>query len=531
MRITELVTEARLTPRDFYRLDRLNNLIKRLELGKPFVDDTTEEPIVIKASPEEIEQLKNVRLAFGDKEVITKDAISKLMPNTIGGVALSTLFKDGGLGGRGGSKGSGIVDDALANVGPAVETWKAIALFAKLTNRSNNIITMDDLMAVKDSLASQVTRERKKKSKVETAVVRQLLSVPDYNGKVNDTISIKIDVGLGSFQRAVAATPDDMALWGRIQGILRFVNENPALTRYNRIFASNGRVDPIKIAVVGGKGEKTDVQTSYLDPDGTPRPLSSLTFSVKAGSNKVSQSSGTTVIGVRAMYKMLGLSDAQADAAIESSGFLEKAGNEDENQSEARVEAIKKIFATAVGEVHSDLAKEGDKSEKTFLVNFFKQIKNGITGGASMIMVDFNANGTYNKFNPHVISNLVDHVDLEAKLGTKGRPTITIYDQNSQSNLLQIRLEVQSGGRLTFHVELDKNFKTLASTVGKPQKITDPEDTLPTDVAATITANLPATKKPQGAKVKSEPTAGIQNLNKTFGQKIPMGAEPETATP
>ena len=523
MRITELL-EARLNPRDFYRLERLNNLIKRLETGKPFINDENEEPVIIKASSEEIENLKSVALSFGNKEVITKDAISKLMPNTIGGVALSTLFKDGGLGGRGGSKGAGIVVDAIANVGPAVETWKAIALFAKLTNRTSNTITIDDLITIKDSLSAQVTRERKKKSKVETAVVRQLISVPDYNGKVKDTISIKIDVGLGSFQRAMAASPEDAPLWGRIQGILRFVNGDPALTRYNKIFASNGRVDPIKIAVVGGKGEKTDVQTSYLSPDGTSKPLSSLTFSVKAGSNKVSQSSGTTIEGIRTMYKMLGLSEQQANAAVKSSKFLEKIGSEDDMQSLGRIESIKSIFATAVREVHSDLGKEGNTSEKQFLNNFFKQIKNSITGGANMIMVDFNANGSYYKFNPHVISNLVDHVDVEAKLGTQGRPTITIYDKNSNSNLLQIRLEVQSGGRLTFHVELDKNFKNLASSVGKPQQAIDP-----TKISREPSPKL--INSPKSVPVTSpnidNSTPGIRNQRKTMtGSKEMMGREP-----
>jgi hypothetical protein len=224
------------------------------------------------------------------------------------------------------------------------------------------------------------------------------------------------------------------------------------------------------------------------------------------------------------MYKMLGLSEQQANAAVKSSKFLEKIGSEDDMQSLGRIESIKSIFATAVREVHSDLGKEGNTSEKQFLNNFFKQIKNSITGGANMIMVDFNANGSYYKFNPKVISNLVDHVDVEAKLGTQGRPTITIYDKNSNSNLLQIRLEVQSGGRLTFHVELDKNFKNLASSVGKPQQAIDP-----TKISREPSPKL--INSPKSVPVTSpnidNSTPGIRNQRKTMtGSKEMMGREP-----
>lgn len=481
MRILDLLNEAKLKPADFYQRNRLEVLINRLEQKKPFIDDATQKPVYIQASADEIAHLKKV-LQYFDQVGLTsvpKDRMSKLMPSSIGGVALNTLFKDSELGGKGGVKGDASVnnDRDLGNVGPAVETWKAIALFAKLTHRKQEPITIELLNSIRDALASTMQLTKKSKGGVETAVVRKLVSVPDFNGNVNDTISVKVDVGLGSWQRAMAASPKDADLWGRIQAIIRFVNENNALNRYNKIFSTNGRVDPIKVAVVGGSGEKTDVQTSYLDPQGNKKPLSSLTFSLKAGSTKLGQSSGTTAEGVKEMFAVLGLGEVEAMNAIKESGFIEKARAtktsvpETDEQIAARYQAILKIFSTAGESLNAKLQNASDTGEQSFLENFFLQVKKQFTGGSNMISVDFNADGTYTKFNPHVISYLVKHVDLESTLMVKKRPQLKIFDKNSRSNLIQVRLEAQSGGRLTFHVELDPRFKDIASQAYEKERM------------------------------------------------------------
>lgn len=534
MRILDIITERALSPRDFYELKRLDVLIDRLDQGKPFIDNNTEEPIIVVPTQKELDHLKNIQQIFLGKTSVTAAQITKVMPSTIGGVKLSTLFKDGGFGGRGGDKGNAkdpSNDDEKSNkgnIGPAVEMWKAIALFTKLTHRKNEPVTIEDLITTKDSIAPSMQKIRKKNEKgvvatSPTAVVRSTKSVPDYNQKVSDTISIVIDVGLGSFQRAVEASPDDKPLWGRIGGILKFVNENNALGRYNKIFASNGRVDPISIAVVGGEGGKADVRSSYIDPvTNKSKPLSSLTFSVKAGSNKVSQSSGSTIEGVKTMFKMLGLNDAHADSAITASGYVPKSRgdkNETEQQIQGRYRAIVEIFKMAQVELTKELAAASDDGERKFLNNLFYQIKHGITGGENMFMVDFNANSTYKKFNPHSVSNLVNVVDLEAKLGSGTRPTIDIYDRNSNANLIKLRLEAQTNGRLTLHVELEPKFKDLATKAPK---------TTPVNPAAPATAPVAGIAPSTPAPVTQLP-ASIQNLNKPDGSKTPMGAAPVNA--
>jgi len=511
MRINELLIEAFLKGADFYMRDRLVALIKRLEEKQPFFDNDTGKPIVVNASSSEIANLKKILADLFDsrnKTSIDKTLITKYMPVEIGGVPLSKLFKDGSLGGKGGTKGEEKTEEGgLGNLGPAVEVWKAIGIFTKLSHRRAEQITIEDLMQVKNNLSGMMTPQRKKNklgkvSKIQTAVVKTSVNVPDFNNRITDEIKLIIDVAMGSWQRAMEVTPEtDKKLWGSIQAILKFVNENNALKRYTKIFASNGKRDPISIAVVGGEGEKADIRSTYFDTaTNQEKPLSSLTFSVKAGSNKISQSSGSTVEGVKTMFRMLGLNDQIAVNTIQKANYVGKTkGSEnDEVLAKARYNSLVNIFNMARKSLASELANASNDQEKRFLSNFFTQVKGGITGGEKMIMVDFNPNGTYKKFNPQVISNLVKMVDLEARPGTGDRPAINIFDKNSNMNLIQVRLEAQSGGRLTIHVELSKNTKELAaksSTITPKTQLPQPQQPIQTTPGIRNQARVPGQDK------------------------------------
>ena len=236
MRINELLSEAFLKGADFYMRDRLVALIKRLEEKQPFFDNDTGKPIVVNASSSEIANLKKILADLFDsrnKTSIDKTLITKYMPVEIGGVPLSKLFKDGSLGGKGGTKGEEKTEEGgLGNLGPAVEVWKAIGIFTKLSHRRAEQITIEDLMQVKNNLSGMMTPQRKKDklgkvSKIQTAVVKTSVNVPDFNNRITDEIKLIIDVAMGSWQRAMEVTPEtDKKLWGSIQAILKFVNEN-----------------------------------------------------------------------------------------------------------------------------------------------------------------------------------------------------------------------------------------------------------------------------------------------------------------
>lgn len=458
MRFRELLSEATLSPRDFYKKDRLEILINRLINKQPFINDKTHEKVFVDATTAEIKTLKSILSQYDAAGNLPKDTMTKLMPNVIGGVPLSSLFKDLEIGGRGGAKGEGEADVSKFNIGPAIETWKAIGIFAKLVHRKSGPITINELLSIKDELSAAVTLEKKAGSDIQTAVSRKLLSVPDMNGKVKDTISIKIDVGLGPWQRAMKAGPQDPALWGRIQGIVSFLNENRALARYAQIFASNGRIDPIKVAVVGGAGKKTDVRTSYLDPETDykqGKQIVGMSFSLKAGNAGVSQSPGTTEEGIRIMFRSLGLSDQLANQAMINAKYKPKQKGETQEAFNARLRALVKIMKEAAVGLDNELKQIDNNGEKVFLKKFFAELKNAVTAGEGLIFVEFNPKGTYDYLNPHTLTDLVEHIDLESKIVLKTTPYIYIYDRNSGSNLAHIRLEVQGSGRLILKYELD----------------------------------------------------------------------------
>jgi hypothetical protein len=468
-----LLLEKTLEPSTFYQLLNLQAFIKRLKSGGEFIDDKTQKPIKVIASPAEIQQLERAVSSFPPSGQMRKAQMSGLIPNVIGGVRLSTIFREPEFGGRGGVKGKEldtVENSKLGNVGPAVEAWKAIGIFSKLTNRTDEAITLDQLMSVKQELASSMNLEYKKDketgkvvSQTATAVAKKIITVRDIGGTVSDTISIKINVPLGSFQRAMAASPQDKDLWGRIQGILKFINENNALKRYNKVFSTNNRIDPVKIAVVGGEGEKTDVKTSYLDPEQnykSKKTIPGLTFSLKAASPKIDQSSGTTVEGIKKMFNILGLDDTDAVEAIKAAVYAGKVPREVEtdDQISARYKALWEIFRMAGQKLEIKLARTSDQGEANFITHFLESLSGAMTKGENLTIVDFDAKGTYRKLNPKTIKNLASLVDLEARVqaggGAKGHPYLIVYDKNSSKGIMQVRLEAQSSGRWTLHYEL-----------------------------------------------------------------------------
>jgi hypothetical protein len=516
-----LLLEKTLEPATFYKVANLQAFIKRLESTGKFIDDKTQKSVKVQASPEEIQQLKDVVANFPSSGTMRKSKMPSLIPQTVGGIPIKSLFRELEFGGRGGVKGdkeSNVVDSSkVGNVGPAVEAWKAIGIFSRLIKRTEEPVSLDEMIALKDELASTMQLGT-------LAVTRKQLSVQDTNGKAADTISVKLNIPLGSFQRAMAANPQDKELWGRITGIHSFINNNRALQRYNKVFSTNGRIDPVKIEVVGGEGDKTDVKTSYLDPDQNYKDrkvITSLSFSLKASSPKVDQSSGTTVEGIKKMFSILGLDDTGAMDAIKSALYAGKPRGADETdqQIDARYKAIWEIFRKAGEQLENKLARANDQGEANFFKHFFSTLTTAMTRGENMTFADFNVNGTYKQLNPKTIKNLAELVDLEAKVttgsGTKGHPYLFVYDKNSNRNIMHVRLEVQTGGRLTLHYELDDliDMAIEANNAARGDVVT-----------------------PADNKVQAKPTPGglggvkkpVVPVKKSLGnpQGYPMGPEP-----
>ncbi len=529
MRSKEFLAEDNLSAATFYKLNRLNELIRRLEKGDLFQTSTGKE-IVIKASRAEIQSLKALRKLYDETGTMPggHGAMVGKIPHYIGGVRLGSLFKDPNIGGQGGSK---VTTDADAkssgNVGPALELWKSVAIYARLTHREDRPITFNDLKSLVSELDAGKELIRKEKSDTDVVVSKLFKEVPDFNKKVKDTLSLKVDLGLGPYQRAVAASPKDAKLWGNIQGVLKFVNENNALKRYNKIFSMNGRVDPIKVALVGGSGAKTDIQTSYLDTSKPPevgadgkshhekKALPSLTFSVKSGSSKVNQSPGTTIAGIRIMFGSLGLSTADADAAIEKTAYQEKpkmkkGAVEDPKIITQRHHALTDIFGIAAQELDNKLRSLTDKGEGVFIKHFLSTLTQAFTGGANLIYVDFDAKGTYFKLNPHQITNLTNFVDLGSAIRkTPKGLLLEVADNNSSRVLFQMRLQSNTSGRLTILFELRDLLKLTKEAT---EKLNLPMQRKPSTQQTVTTAPAKSASVTPALKV-SQQTVGQDSTN------------------
>lgn len=524
MRATEFLIEKAITSRDFYKLDRLNVLISRLENGEPFTDNTTGEKVYLKATREELRNLKALRAMYDDAGNFPggESAVGRYIPKSFNGVRLSTLFKDPGIGGAGGSKGSADGEDnGTGNIGPAVELWKSAAIYTRLIHRELRPITFEDIQSTISELDGTKQMVRKPNSKTEVVLAKVFKLVPDFNKKIKDTLSLKVDLALGSYQRAVALTQSDSKLWGSVQGIIKFVNENNALKRYTQIFAMNGRVDPIKVALVGGEGLKTDIQTTYIDPaTDSAKPLSSLNFSVKANSSKFHQSSGTTNEGIEIMFTSLGLTREDALQAIKTSKFEEKVrGKVDSKTKQSnRNKSIVRIFKLAAQQLDQKLKSTNDAGEKEFLINFLVTLKKAFTGNQNLIYVDFNPNGTYKKLSPYQIGNLAKVVDLECKLEWKSNLYLYIYDATTNKNLFHLRLQVNNSGRLTILFELDK---LVEMTTDATQQRNAPQQPAPAPAAPPAPAKKLPIKfaAPQTAPYPVKPVDPAQpKLRQPMGQ-------------
>jgi hypothetical protein len=155
------------------------------------------------------------------------------------------------------------------------------------------------------------------------------------------------------------------------------------------------------------------------------------------------------------MFRSLGLSDQLADQAMINAKYKPKQKGESQEDFNARLRSLVKIMKTAAVSLDSELKQIDNNGEKVFIKRFFAELKNAVTAGEGLIFVEFNPKGTYDYLNPHTLSDLVEHIDLESKIVLKTTPYIYIYDKNSGANLAHIRLEVQGSGRLILKYELD----------------------------------------------------------------------------
>ena len=444
MKVLDILKEATLKPRDFYQQARLDALIYMLEKGQPFTMLNGEKQ-VIKAKPAELKYLKSLRNYYdaGGNSQDVKDYI----PRDIGGVKLTSIFKTEEFGGKGGSIGGKAEGVVNSGIGEVVEALKAAAIYTKLTTRKKPDISADEVIANLQALGanSHEVTDGKKISMAGTIAK----NVSDVGNKVKDNIKLEINLARAPFQRVTNIHPDDADARGRLSSVINYVNSETDLAKYNRFFSNNQRRDPIEVDVKGLAGQKTDVETSYVDATGTKRPLSHLSMSIKAGSSKYDQASGLNEAGNIKFFNILGLSIDDARDAMHAAKF------KNDLPFERRVKSVVKLYTLAAELLDNKLAALNDKGEADYIHVILNNLKKSIQGDQRLVYVNFDANGTYYKLNPQLIHNLAHYVNLDAKIVMKKWPYLYVQDSNTGKNLFHVRLQVNSTGRLTHIFELD----------------------------------------------------------------------------
>lgn len=522
MRAKQFLSEGALALKTFYKKERLQNLINRLKKpGEKFLT-VDGDYITVKATPEEIKYLINLLNTNYDAQ----DAVisNSKMLSKIGGVPLSKLMKTSDFGGKAGVGATG-EKVGEANIGPTVEALKSMAIFAKLVNRGKPNITSEDVQKVAGIMKERVKLVKEKGKTVATAASSYSRKVYDISKQVQDTISLDIRLSDPPFQRAVDINPSDKKAWGTLQGIVNYVNSESDIGKYSRFFTNNNKRDPVNIGVVGIDNAKTDIATTYTQPDGTERPLSHLSMSIKAGSSMYDQASGMNTGGIEKFYDILGLDPLAAADAMRATKFQSKVDRVEDTpeQAKARVEAVKGIYEIVGMQLKQRIGQLNDQGEAEYIHEFLDRLRNSIQGNQKLVYVNFDAKGTYNKLNPQLISSLAQHIDLDVTvdMGSKAVPYIYIVDKISGKPIMHVRLAILKSGRMTHTFELDylldlirDSKKKQAEPAAQPAvKSAAPKAAKPLGNPAAQPAKVPTKAKTQEPPVKPGDQMGTEPLD------------------
>jgi len=536
MRAKDFLTEGSLKLATFKERYRLANFIKKLETKEPFYTNNGQQ-VVIPAHPKEIQFLKNeLKTKFDPKDPSPKAQalapVEFLNGSNIGDQKLANLMKTGEFGGKISIGAGGEKDVSKANLGPTVEALKSFAIFAKLAMRGKTTITAEDVQKV-GKLASEhskedysINPETGKKSATLTAFSVYSRQVPDVNQTVKDNITLKVALSAPAFQRAVQVSELDKAAWGNLQGILKYVNEESDLGRYSKLFANNNKRDPLNIKVVGISGAKTDIESTYTQPNGDEKPIQSLNLSVKAaGAEWYDQASANNLKGVYKFYNIVGLSEDEANQAVITSNFQEGGKKDSPEFFAKRLKAVSLMFEVAYNQLKARIPQLNDKGEADYIHEFIGNLKNSIAGDQKLVYVKFDANGTYEKLKPHLLMNLTSVIDLDLNFSSDpGRPTIYWIDKKTGRTLVYVvLLKVPSEKRLTYQFNLGKDFFNL---LREAEKALSAKHAVPTQEKQPVAkpVNKPL-GNPAAVPAKVPTKAKVQEPAAQVGDQ--MGAVPE----
>jgi hypothetical protein len=462
MRFNEFIIEGALSSRDFYKRNRLINLIDKLENKKPFFTLDGEQ-VVITPTPVELDKIKGELRKFPSEEANAIATSDVYIPTKIGGVKLSSLTKTNEFGGKVGLSTTGEMDYSKANLGPTVEALKSFAIFAKLALRDRNTITADDVIEIGKKAEENSKEQPAGTSDTPTTFAVYDIDVPDINKEVNDNIKLQVALSTPSFKRAVNVNEKDKTAWGNLKGIIRYVNDESDINKYSRFFQKNNKRDPLNIKVVGIGGAKTDISSTYVDPNGIEKPIQNLSMSIKsAGAEWYDQASAGNEAGMIKFYNIVGLSENDAVSVMKEANFKGGGKKSSNEEFELRIAAVNKIYELTANLLKDKIPELNDNGEATYIKDFLKKLKESLAGDERLVYVKFDVNGLYKKLKPHLLENLADSIDLDVKFTApegKSKPKISWIDTNSGKEIIHVRLLVNAPNkRLTHQFNLGENF-------------------------------------------------------------------------
>jgi hypothetical protein len=499
MRAREFLLEAQVKAK---YLDAINTVLQTAT-DLPLEPKTKQYPGVVNFVPDQGQQLSNLK----DTLTGTIDGEQVNIPGTW--IHKSDSIKNTFLG-----KSSNAL---VVNQGEVAEGYHATAAFARLIKRPSEPITIDDVISLIPRLGNN------------TPLV---LTKNEVSSKIADEFHLTIALKPGTWK--AFKDPRTVELMGKILDSI-LVDANAETSRFADRFASNQRFDVVRV-VGDGVSEETTRKTDIRFENEAEQKFAD--YSIKVGTTKqIHQVGGGAISGKRA------LTPEQRFDILQNTLFNGEGRFHLADISTAKDKFIKiktplegQIVAYQAAVVSLNQNLQSDDEEKNFLKNLIVALKYWIGRDDPDVKLKQFTDKGISILDAHKIDQLyeLEDIDLVAEYNpTKTVPRITIKDLVSGKALVTIRTKQSESGYVRNYVEKEDLFVELTQVRSIPNTASTAKSAkvMPPRQAPVPLTPGPNTTTIAGTSMKSSVPASIANQNRTFGNKIPMGAAPAPTMP
>ena len=244
-----------------------------------------------------------------------------------------------------------------------------------------------------------------------------------------------------------------------LEGNVLFANSDDVAVKNAEMYDKNKKPDEIHIIQKGGERSKVDVALVYIMPDNTKKTIKG--YSAKSYSNRLDNKDVNTLLAVQQYLKALQVN-------VDVSKY------EEIDREVSATETFTDIFKQVGQQLKAQLAGDNNKKEFSFIKNLIEFIKQKMTGGDDLILVDI-AKGSFTSHGFEILVKNLNNVNLEVSLKTQSatskQPELFVYDSllgPKAGLLIKLRYNMiapKQGGRSGRHrifVEGGEIFKSLS---------------------------------------------------------------------